>query len=124
MTSIKDLQNIIDRMKNGGMPVADVRGMLQHKSPVVRVNALEVLVNRTRHDEGLIEALVIAASNPANSVRLFGNTSVAHVAVGLLMQVGTPDAMNAAKSLVRAWPEHDQTDLIWYLKSAGLECRV
>jgi hypothetical protein len=46
-----------------------------------------------------------------------GTISVAHVAVGCLLRVATSKAFEAAKALLRAWPEPDRTDLTWYLES-------
>jgi hypothetical protein len=121
MASVKDLQGLVDRIKGGTIPTAEVRGLLYHQSPLVRVNALEALVDQARHDEGLLEELIAAASNPMNHVPLMGTISVAHVAVGCLLRVGTAKAIESAKALLGAWPESERTDLTWYLKSQGLE---
>lgn len=121
MASVKDLQRLVDRVKGGSMPTAEVRDLLGHQSPLIRVNACESLVDPARRDEGLLAELIAAASNPVNNVHLMGTITVAHVAVGCLVRVGTAKALAAAKALLRAWPEPDRTDLVWYLKSEGLE---
>jgi hypothetical protein len=103
------------------MPPSEVRSLLHHPSPLVRVNAIEALVGTARREEGLVEELIAAATNSMNNVPLMGTTSVAHVAVGCLLRVGTAKAVEAAQALLRAWPEPDRTDLTWYLKSENLE---
>ena len=121
MASVKDLQGLVDRVKSGIMPTDEVRGLLHHQSHPVRANALEALVAPAQHDIGLLDELIAAASDPANRVPLMGTISVAHVAVGCLLRVGTAEALEAAKALWSAWPEPDRTDLTWYLKSEGLQ---
>jgi len=120
MLSVKELQGLVDRIRGGSMPMAEIQGLLQHQSPLVRVNALEALVGAAQHDDGLLKELVAAARNPMNNVRLMGTTSVAHVAMACLFRVGTAAAVEAAKALISAWPELDRSDLIWYLKSESL----
>jgi hypothetical protein len=121
MASVKGLQGLVDRVKSGAMPTAEVRALLHHQSPLVRANAIEALIRPARHDKGLLEELIAAASDPVNKVPLMGTISVAHVAVGYLLRVGTAEAVEAATVLLKQWPQPDRTDLTWYLKSEGLE---
>jgi hypothetical protein len=121
MTSVQNLQGLVDRVNSGMMPTDEVRGLLHHQSPLVRANALEALVAPAQHDRGLLDELIAAASDPANRVRLMGTISVAHVAVACLLRVGTAEALEAVKTLWSAWPEPDRTDLTWYLESEGLQ---
>jgi hypothetical protein len=121
MPSVPAQQALIDRLRSGNMPVSEVIGLLRDPAAVIRVNAVEALVVRARHDQKLLKELVAAASEPANGVRLMGTISVAHVAVGCLLRVGTDAANEAANNLLNAWPEPDRADLMWYLKSEGLD---
>jgi hypothetical protein len=120
MTSVKELQTLVDRMRDRTMPIVQVRRMLHHESPLVRVNALEACVDAARHDEDLLEEFTMAVSNPANKVRMMGTVSVAHIAVGCLLRVGTNEAIEAAKALLQGWPEPDRDQLVRYLESEGL----
>jgi hypothetical protein len=120
MTSVKELQAIVDRMRDRTMPIAQVRRMLHHESPLVRVNALEACVDAARNDQDLLEELRLAVSNPANKVRMMGTVSVAHIAVGCLLRVGTNEAVEAANALLQGWPEPDRSDLVRYLESEKL----
>ena len=120
MASVKDLQGLVERLKSGTMLADEVRGLLHHKSPLVRANAIEALAGLARDDDRLVDELIAAASDPQNNVRLMGTISVAHVAVGCLLRVATAKALEAAKALLSEWPEPDRTDLIWYLGSEGL----
>jgi hypothetical protein len=67
MASVKDLQDLVDRVKSGTMPTDEVRGLLRHQSPLVRANALEGLVGPGRHDERLLDELIAAASASGNN---------------------------------------------------------
>ena len=121
MASVKELQGLVDRVRNGSMRTDEVRNLLHHPSPLVRANALEALVVPAQHDQRLVEEIAAAASDSANRVRLMGTISVAHVAVSCLFRVGTVEALEVAKALWSAWPEPDRTDLTWYLESEGLQ---
>jgi hypothetical protein len=121
MASVKDLQQLVDRVKSGKMRSDQLLALLRHESPLVRANALEALVSPARHQKGLLDELVAAALDPANRVRLMGTISVAHVAVCCIFRAGTPEALEAANALVSAWSATDRTDLIWYLESEGLQ---
>jgi hypothetical protein len=102
----------IDGRADGIMSNDEVRGLLQHRSPLVRANAVEALVAPARHDKRLLDVLIAAATVPANKVRLMGTIPVAHVAVGCLLRVGSAESLEAAKALLSAWPEPDRTDLV------------
>ncbi len=121
MASVKELQGLVDGLRSGSISTEQVRDLLHHPSPLVRANALEALVVPAKHDRRLMEEIAAAASDPANRVWLMGTISVAHVAVGCLVRVGTIDALEAAKALWSAWPEPNRTDLTWYLESEGLQ---
>jgi hypothetical protein len=103
------------------MPSNEVLGLLHHQSPLVRVNAFKALVAPARHNRKVLNELISASSDPVNRVPLMGTISVAHVAVGCLLRVGTAESLEAAKALMSAWPKSDRTDLTWYLKSEGLQ---
>jgi len=120
MASVKDLQTLVNHIRGRTMPIAEVRRLLHHESPLVRVNALEACVDAARHDEDLLDEIRVAVSNPTNKVRMMGTVSVAHIAVGCLLRVGTTEAVEAATALLQDWPEPDRSDLNWYLESEGL----
>jgi hypothetical protein len=120
MWSVKELESLVNRLKDRMVPPVEVRRLLHHESPVIRVNALEACVQPAQHDEDVLEQVRLAASNPVNNARLMGTVSVAHVALGCLLRIGTTKAVEAAKTLFNNWPEPDKTHLSWYLESEGL----
>jgi hypothetical protein len=95
--------------------------MLHHPSPVIRANAFEGLVTAARHDRMVLDKIITASSDPMNRSRLMGTISVAQVAVGCLLRVGNSESTEAAQALLRAWPDADRADLVWYLRSEGLQ---
>lgn len=121
MATVKELQGLVDRVKSGMMRTEEVRDLLHHASPLIRANALEALVAPAKRDGELVDELAAAASDPANKVHLMGTISVAHLAVGCLLRVGTAEARQTAQALWSTWPERDRTDLTWYLESEGLQ---
>jgi HEAT repeat protein len=120
MPSFSELQALVDVIRARKLPIAEIRKLLHHESPLVRVNALEAIVDPARQDLVLLNDLKLAASDPLNNVRLMGTVSVAHVAVACLIQIGTSDSLLATRQLLEKWPEPDRKDLIWYLESEGL----
>lgn len=121
MAILDNVQELIDKLKNGSLPLSEVRALLNHQSPIVRVNALNALVSQVRFDDSVVDDIANAALAHENAVCLMGTASVAHVAVGCLYQIGTPSAIAAATSLLKMWPEPDRTDLMWYLKAEGIK---
>jgi len=121
MESAKNLQRLVDRIRSGNVPAAELRGLIHHQSPVIRVNALEALAAQAEPHSGVVAELIAAAGDPVNKSRLMGTVSVAHVAVACLLRFATSEAVEAANALLNTWAEPDRTDLIWYLKSEGLQ---
>lgn len=117
---MKTAQETVRHLRSGEASVEDICRLLHDDSIVVRANALEVLVDHARHEEGLLDKIHEAATSPGNKARLMGTITVAHVAVACLMRVGSDRAIEAARGLIASWPELDRSDLLWYLKSEGL----
>jgi len=119
--TIPRLQQLINEIKSRQLPLSKLREYLHHDSPLVRANAVEVFLEHVPADESLLDEVVAFAKSPDHTFRLMGTTSVAHVAVLGLMRSRLEQARLAGEKLVRTWPEPDRQDLIWFLKSEGIE---
>lgn len=115
-----EIQSLIDHLKDGKAPWAEVAALLDHPAAVVRANALEAVVQVAAREPGAIQTLVAAATDPKNSTRLMGTITLAHLAVACLLKVRTPQAVAAAGGLIQSWAGSDRKDLLWYLESEGL----
>ena len=113
-------QSIVDRLKQPDVSQDEVQKYLQHDAALVRVNAIEAAARLAKENERLVAIIANAAQQPQNAVRLLGTATVGHVAVGCLLQIGSPRATEVAMQLVDGWPENERGDLIWYLKSEEL----
>jgi hypothetical protein len=117
------IQQVIDKIRGRHFGATDLRRLLAHASPVVRVNAIDALQDCIGTDDSVVADLVAAATEPANAFRLMGTITVAHQAVLSLLQSTHPKAVEAANELIRNWPEPDRQDLLWFLRSEGCEAR-
>ena len=93
---------------------------LSHPAGLVRVNAIEAAVKLAKDHDDLIDVLAQEATRQENEVRLLGTTTIGHVAVRCLMQIGSERAKEVARHLVNEWPAEDRADLQWYLASEGV----
>ena len=74
MSSIKDIQRVIDELRTGSVPDADCVALLHHPSPLVRANAIDAVAKRsTRNDKLLDELSGLKTADSANEARLMGN---------------------------------------------------
>lgn len=94
---------------------------LSHTAALVRVNAIEILGKFALRDGTYVQAIAKAAVDPTNNVKLLGNTTVAHAAIGTLLKIGTPDACNKAMDAIKIIPHEQVCDLEWYLQSEGIQ---
>ena len=117
--AIDQLNLIIAELKGDRLSTSELRELLDHKSIVVRVNALEALSRQARQNAEVITDIVRAALDPSNNTRLLG-ARVSHVAVACLLKVGTEQAQAEASRLIDEWSEPDRTDLLWFLRSESL----
>jgi hypothetical protein len=113
-------KDAIHLLRSGEATVEEIRHLLHDKSIIVRANALEAIVSHCQRDEGLLDEICNAITPLGRQTRLLGNISMAHIAVGCLMKVGSDRAVGVARDLIASWPEPDRSDLLWYLKSEGL----
>lgn len=112
--------SLVESIVRRELPPDELRHLLHTAGAIVRANALIALTEYAKDDEDLLADFVAAAKEPQNAVRLMGTTSVQHVAVASLLEVGTTAACASATALLDGWPEPDRSDLVWYLKSEGL----
>jgi len=116
---------LIEQLESDQIPTRELHELLDHKSVLVRTNALEAMARHAQQDHAIADQftddLVVAARDPKNWSIVMGTIAVAHVAVACLLRVGTPKAVTAARQLIGEWPEPDRSDLLWFLKSEKLE---
>jgi peptidyl-tRNA hydrolase len=118
-----EVRSIIARLSQATTPIAEVWEQVDHKSILVRANALQAIARRVNEvsEEDVIDQLVRSATAHENRTSmLMGTISVAHVAVACLLRIGSEEAVTFAQHLIDEWPEPDRRDLIWYLKSESL----
>lgn len=119
-TMTHPVQELIDRLRDGRMLLEEIRPHLHHPAAIVRSHAIEAIAAKLQTNPEVLQKLLEAVVDPANSIRLMGTISVAHVGVASLLRSSTEEARQAAKRLVATWPQPDRDDLLWYLKSEGL----
>ena len=117
--NVTDIQAAVDQVRSGGLPPSELRRYLSHPSPLVRVNAMEVLA-ADGSDPGAVSALQAAATDRRNRVRLFGVITASDVAIAGLLRIGSEAAVRAASGLISATREPHRTDLLEHLRSEGL----
>lgn len=119
-TLIKEVQDIINQLAADELPDSDVSAMLDHGSPLVRMNAIACLMRRAADDATLLDQVITAIAGPRNHFRLMGTVTVAHEAIYLLLKSGITDAREMAADLIQGIPEPRRADLISYLQSGGV----
>lgn len=119
-TTTQNTQELIEFLIRGQPTRSEIHDLLNHPSPVVRANALNALVPVAQNDDTLVEAVITAVEDPANTLRLMGTISIRHLAMACLYRIGSPHAVNAATRLLAEWSEPDRDDLVWYLHAEGL----
>lgn len=118
-----ELQKIIDDLNNGQYSTAEMRCFLKSPAAVIRAKVLSVLPDHVKHmadDKGrndLINDIAATARDPINQISLFGFITVAFMAIGCLLQVGTPGARVIANQLIDALSDVEREDLERYLRN-------
>ena len=103
------------------MSLDQIRPYLHDAAAIVRVNAIEAMAAQSQSNEEVLLELLEVIVEPANSIRLMGTISVAHVGIASILRCSCEAAKQAVKRLVSDWPEPDRDDLLWYLESVGVE---
>lgn len=94
---------------------------IRHRSILIRANALLALAERARIRKELAEVISESARDPTNvAAVLMGTVTVAHVAIGCLLRLGTPTSITEAEHIIYSYVGAAREDLIWYLRSEGL----
>ncbi len=113
-------QTIVDRLKQPAVSRDEVLEYLRHDAAFVRVGAFEAAARLAEIDDTLISVISKEVRRKENALRLLGTVTVAQVAVGCLLRIGTTRAKQAAQELMDEWPSNELDDLNWYLKLEGL----
>ncbi len=111
------VQSIIDSITKGSLPAWQLRSYLENGGALVRINALLALMPFAKADPAFIKDFQRALEDPKNAFRLMGTVTIAHLVVGCLFQVRTPEAVQIAQRYLEELPEPDRSDLLWYLQS-------
>ena len=115
------VQAAIDRVRSPDCPAEELLATLRTGAPIVVANVLDQMGNTNVVPRAAaIEALEAAARDPRFAFRLMGTITLAHLAVKALMQLGG-EARDRAQALMHTWPEPDRSDLLWFLRSEGIE---
>jgi hypothetical protein len=114
------VQELIDRLRGSGMLLDEIRPHLHHGAALVRSHAIEAMAGKLQANPEVLPELLEAVVDPANSIRLMGTISVAHVGVASLLRASCDEARQGVKRLLATWPQPDRDDLLWYLESEGL----
>jgi hypothetical protein len=120
MPRVKAIQETINRLNKGTLSDAEICEYVNDPVPLVRVNAINALVERAAQNPKLIDELIAAVSDPRNTFSLMGVETVAHVAVSALLRTGDDRACAVARRFVDSVQEPDRSDLIQYLESQEL----
>jgi hypothetical protein len=115
------IQQAIDAIKSRQLSLSELRIFLLHPSPLVRANAVGSVAERISEDDTLLDEVVAFAKNPEHTFCLMGTTTLAHMAVLGLLRSPYEMVRHAGKELVKTWPGPDRQDLIWFLKSEGID---
>jgi hypothetical protein len=95
--------------------------LLESPSTLYQANAIEELAKRLAEDLTLTEKLFQVIIEPKNQKnRVVGTVSVAHIAIGNLLEYGDIQTEKRIQVLLQDWPEPDRTDLQWYLEGKGI----
>src|SRR5687767_13968040 len=112
-------QDLIDQIRSGQAPIAELRSLIRHPSALVRVNAIEMFAQKVNGDEQLLDDIRMAALADVNQACLMGTIRISHVAIRALLQVGSERAQTIANDLIERRPEPERSDLLSYLHSEG-----
>jgi hypothetical protein len=102
------------------MQVDEIRSYLHDDSAIVRSHAIEAMTGRIGSNSELLREVLDAIVDAVNSTRLMGTVSVAHVGLRHLF-AASESTKKAARELVATWPASERDDLLWFLKSAGIQ---
>jgi hypothetical protein len=115
-----DVQDLIDRMHRGEVPIDELHRLTAHPAALVLVNAIEMLGQKANGDPQILDDLRNAAMAEINQVCLMGTIRIAHVAIACLLRIGSERALTIANDLISSRPEPERSDLMRYLQSEGL----
>ena len=104
------------------MSTLQLRSLVRGGPKPERARAMAALARRAAVDvEVRRDVLDMISDADYRSTRFMGTISLAHIGVACLLLTGTPDLTTEVTRIVEAWPEPDRTDLLWFLRSQGVQ---
>jgi hypothetical protein len=115
------MQSEIDNVRSGQLSTEELRKKLTHSSPLIRANAVGVLCTLIDSESSLVHEIVRFAKHSDQRFVLMGAVTVGHVALLSLLQSDSLAAQSAGYEIVSSYAESDREDLIYFLKSEGVD---
>jgi len=119
-TDLEQLEQLVARLASDSLPASELLRLVDHEAAIMRVNTLLAMSRAARSAPGLVDAIVAAALDERNNVRLMGTVTVAHEAIACLFRVGTEEVRRQGEQLLQQLPALERSNLEWYLRSEGL----
>jgi len=95
---------------------------LDQSSIINRGRSIAALARRAVQNDGLVDVVVAAISVPQNKeARIIGTISVSQVGYACLWWFGSAQTRSKLQILLQDWQEPDRSDLLWFMKSQGIE---
>ena len=98
--------------------------MLNHPSVIARACAITELGQRleNKFNAKLFDLIVQSVKDKQNQTQYVkGLISVAHIGMSVLCKLNYPEIKIVINQLLQFWDETDRNDLLWFLKSEGIE---
>jgi hypothetical protein len=116
-----DIKNTIDYLKSDNVVAEDAIRLMNDEAALIRVNAIDAITRLAKDNEGFLDYLADAARSPRNRVILMGTIRVSYVALANIFRLGTLRAKILGTEIIESWVPDDRDDLVWYLRSEGIE---
>jgi hypothetical protein len=99
-----------------------LRQLLNKGTKPERARAMGAFARRASMDATLRDEALAAISDQTNrTLRVMGAISIAHIGVACLFYLGSADLPAQLCALIAQWPEPDRGDLLWFLRSQGID---
>jgi hypothetical protein len=116
-----DLEALLDHIKSSKFTEARLIELIDDRRIPVATLAIRNLVERWGDEPRIVREVVRRVGSVGWQHKLAGTVSIAHWALGCMLDCGHTAARVAANNAIRDWPETDREDLEWYLNSRGAE---
>lgn len=118
---MKSVQALVEQIRSGDIPDAELIALLHDTRLIVRANALIALSKkRLKDDTFVVESVKAAAMSAESEQKVLGSLTQKMLAAIVLKKLGSSRAHDAFNQVVKGWTETELSDLKWHLSNNPL----